>query len=59
MSKLSKNITINITEIQWNTLEKLRSRKIKIGQFVRDAIAEKINREASELAIKPKQICHF
>ncbi len=59
MSKLSKNITINITEIQWNTLGKLRARKIKIGQFVRDAIAEKINREASELAIKPKQICPF
>ena len=59
MSKLSKNITINITEIQWNTLEKLRARKIKIGQFVRDAIAEKINRVASELTIKPKQICHF
>ena len=59
MLKLSKNITINITEIQWNTLGKLRSRKIKIGQFVRDAIAEKINREASELAIKQKETCPF
>ena len=59
MLKLSKNITINITEIQWNTLGKLRQRKIKIGQFVRDAIAEKINREASELAIKQKETCPF
>ena len=59
MSKLSKNITINITETQWNTLSKLRQRKIKIGQFVRDAIAEKIKREANELTIKPKQICPF
>jgi len=59
MSKLSKNITINITEIQWSTLGKLRERKIKIGKFVRDAISEKIKREASELTIKQKQICPF
>jgi len=26
---------------------------------VRDAISEKIKREASELTIKPKQICPF
>ncbi len=54
MSKLSKNITINITEIQWNTLEKLRAKKIKVGQFIRDAISDKIKSEYLELIEKPK-----
>lgn len=59
MEKLDCAFVVKISKTQKETLNKLRARKIKIGQFVRDAIAEKINREASELAIKPKQICHF
>jgi len=59
MQKLSKNITINISEVQWNTLEKLRERKIKVGKFVRDAIREKIERDAKDLIIKTKIICPF
>ena len=46
--------TLKISITQKQTLNKLRSRNIKVAQFVRDSIAEKINREASEL--KPKKV---
>ena len=59
MEKLDCAFVVKISITQKETLGKLRERKIKIGQFVRDAIAEKINREASELAIKQKETCPF
>lgn len=46
-------ISLKISETQKETLEKLSSRKIKVSQFIRDAIREKIEREAAELIVKP------
>ena len=52
--------TLKITKQQKQTLEKLKSRNIKVSSFVRKAIAEKIKRDYSELQEKPKdEFCHF
>lgn len=52
--------TIKLSKIQKQTLAKLRTRKIKVSQFIRDAINEKLKRDASELIIKPKkEYCPF
>ena len=55
MKKYTENLTINITETQFKTLDKLRERNFKIGDFIRKAIQEKINREYKELIEKPKK----
>lgn len=51
---------IRITETQLLTLQKMKSYNVNIGKFIRDAIAEKIDRDASELIDKSKiQYCPF
>ena len=58
--KYTKTLQTPVTDIQWQTLQKLKIRNIKVPQFVREAIKEKIQREASELIIKPKKdYCPF
>ena len=52
--------TLKISSTQKRTLEKLRSRNIKVSSFVRKAIAEKINRDYAELQEKQnKEYCPF
>lgn len=53
--KYTKTVQVMVTDTQYNTLMKLKSRNIKVPQFIREAIAEKINREAEELKEKPKE----
>jgi hypothetical protein len=55
MKSYTKNITINVSEVQYQTLEKIRLNNIKVGNFIREAIAEKIKREYQELILKPKK----
>ena len=58
--KYTKTLQTPITEIQHETLQKLKNRNIKVPHFVREAIREKIQREASELIVKPiEDICPF
>ena len=53
-------ITLKITTIQKQTLDKLRVKNIKVYDFIRKAISEKINRDAKELIEKPKkEYCPF
>lgn len=53
-------ITLKISKVQKQTLAKLRSRNIKVSHFVRQAIKEKIERDAPELIDKSKiQYCPF
>jgi post-segregation antitoxin (ccd killing protein) len=60
MIKYSKVKVLKITDVQHQTLEKLRNRKVNVAQFIRDAIAEKIRRDAKELEVKPKkETCPF
>ena len=52
--------TLKISSTQKRTLEKLKSRNIKVSDFVRKAIAEKINRDYENLKEKPKgEYCPF
>lgn len=52
--------TLKITSTQKRTLEKLKSRNIKVSDFVRKAILEKIKRDYAELQDKPKkEYCPF
>ena len=52
--------TLKISSTQKRTLEKLKSRNIKVSDFVRKAIAEKINIEYENLKEKPKkEYCPF
>lgn len=46
---------LKISKTQKQTLDKLKANNIKISQFVRNAIKEKIAREYKELIIKPKK----
>ncbi len=51
---------LRITTTQKQTLEKLKFRRVKVSEFIRIAIKEKIERDYSELKEKPKNIkCPF
>ena len=49
-------LSLKISETQKETLEKLKERNIKVSDFIRKAIAEKIQRDTKDLVIKPKKI---
>lgn len=55
MEKLTKTKVIRISEIQLRTLQKMKNYNVDVGQFIRDAIAEKIKREHKDLLPKPKK----
>jgi len=55
MKTYIKTKTIRLSDIQYNTLIKMRSYNIEIGKFIRDAISEKIKKEYHELIPKPKK----
>ncbi len=58
--KYTKVKVIKITEIQHKTLLKLDSYNINVADFIRNAIAEKIKRECSDIVPKPKkEYCPF
>lgn len=60
MKTLTKVKVIRISETQLNTLKKMKLYNVDVGNFIRDAIAEKIKREYSELIPKQKKIyCPF
>jgi hypothetical protein len=61
MGKYTVNKTVKLTEIQNNTLNKLKTvYKINTQQFIRDAIAEKIKRDYSKIKVKnKKEYCPF
>ena len=56
----SEVFTLKISSTQKRTLENLKSRNIKVSDFVRKAISEKIKRDYAELQDKPKkEYCPF
>jgi hypothetical protein len=60
MKKYTKTKVIRISEVQLNTLQKMKSYNVDVGQFIREAISEKIKREYSDLLPKPKKnYCPF
>lgn len=55
MQKYTKLKVIRISETQLKTLQKMKSYNVDVSQFIRDAIAEKIKKEYSDLIPKPKK----
>lgn len=45
MKLLTKTKVIRISEMQLKTLQKMKSYKVDVGLFIREAIKEKINQE--------------
>jgi predicted CopG family antitoxin len=54
MKNYTKIKVLRISETQYNTLVKMKSYKVDVSQFIRDAIGEKIQREYKDLIPKPK-----
>jgi len=60
MLQYTEIITLKVTTIQKQTLDKLKQRNVKVANFIRLAIAEKLKRDAKDLIPKPKkEYCHF
>jgi len=59
MKRYTKVKVIKITETQFCTLIKIKSYGINVCKFIREAIAEKIEREHKDLVPKPKDKCPF
>lgn len=62
MERYTKTKVIRITEVQHNTLVKMKSYNVDVAKFIRDAIYEKIKREYSDLVPKlrdKKEYCPF
>lgn len=58
--KYSEVLTLKISKTQKLTLGKLKVRRVKVSEFIRIAIKEKIERDYQELKIKePKIKCPF
>jgi post-segregation antitoxin (ccd killing protein) len=58
--KYTETQNIKISKIQKETLNKLKERNIRVSDFIRKAISEKLKRDAKELIIKPiKEYCPF
>ena len=56
---LTKTKVIRITQIQHTTLIKMQSYNIDVGNFIRQAISEKIKRDYADLLPKIKNECPF
>ena len=55
MQLYTKTKVIRISEIQLKTLQKMKLLNVDVGNFIREAIQEKIKREYSNLLPKPKK----
>lgn len=50
---------VKLTETQYKTLKKLEKYNVRVCDFIRDAISEKLQREKIEI-VKPKRdVCPF
>ena len=54
MQKYTKTKVVRITEIQHQTLQKMKSLNVDVGNFIRLAIQEKLERDKYEI-LKPKE----
>lgn len=55
MKTLVKTKVIRITTVQHDTLKKMKFYNVDVGEFIRQAIKEKIKREYADLLPKPKK----
>lgn len=60
MKRYTKTKVIRITEEQHNTLVKMKSLNVDVGNFIREAIKEKIERDKKHLLPKKEVLyCPF
>lgn len=52
-------VVLKITPIQKATLDKLKSKKYKVAEFIRTAISEKLQRDKHEILKPKKEYCPF
>ena len=50
---------VKLTEVQHNTLKKLETYNIRVCDFIRDAISEKLERDKHEILKPKKEISPF
>lgn len=50
-----KNYNVRLTKTQSETLDKLKDKNIKVSNFIREAIKEKIQKEYEYIMYKPKK----
>lgn len=51
--KYTRSKVVKLTEVQYQTLKKLEKYNIRVCDFIRDSITEKLEREKVEI-VKPK-----
>ena len=56
MQIYTEGLSLKISKTQKETLNKLAERNVKVSDFIRKAIAEKLQRDAKDLVVKPKEI---
>lgn len=56
--KYTKSKVVKLTEVQYQTLKKLENYNIRVCDFIRDAISEKLQREGHQITKKIKK-CPF
>ena len=60
MQKYTKVKVLRVSEVQHETLVKMKDYNVDVSQFIRNAIAEKIKRDYKDLIPKPKkEYCPF
>lgn len=56
---LTKTKVVRVSQTQHDTLKKMQSYNVDVGEFIRNAIKEKIKREYKDLIPKQKSKCPF
>ena len=59
MQKYTKTKVIRITDLQHQTLQKMKLLNVDVGNFIRDAISEKIQKDKHEIIKPKKEYCPF
>ncbi len=57
--KYTKTKVVKLSQTQYDTLKKLESYNIRVCDFIRDAISEKLQRDKHEIIKPKKEYCPF
>lgn len=57
--KYTKSKVVKITEVQYQTLKKLEKYNIRVCDFIRDSISEKLERDKHEILKLKKEYTPF
>jgi len=59
MQKYTKTKVIRITDMQHQTLQKMKTLNVDVGNFIRIAIQEKLERDKHEILKTKAEYCPF